>query len=191
MRMNVQSHPQYRSYELLHPKNAAPAGKTPSRKVRCRMKQIESLPPRQQGFVLTTLDVILKGALQQAERAASRTEASLWPTPATGSRVSGPDSWRRRERREGFALAGCVRRGAAADFPLAAALCFSTSSPTVTARRSQSPQNHASRFVFCGCPTVTQVIKQQPFTGDVSCLNPVPQAPLFWRSPALGVNRSR
>jgi transcriptional regulator with XRE-family HTH domain len=60
--------------ELLHPKSAAPAGKTPSRKVRRRMKQIESLPPRQQAFVLTTLDVILKGALQQAERAASRAE---------------------------------------------------------------------------------------------------------------------
>lgn len=60
--------------ELLHLKNAVPAGKSPSRKVRRRMKQIESLPPRQQAFVLTTLDVILKGALQQAERAASRTE---------------------------------------------------------------------------------------------------------------------
>jgi transcriptional regulator with XRE-family HTH domain len=60
--------------ELLHPKNAAPAGKTPSRKVRRRMKQIESLPPRQQAFVLTTLDVILKGALDQAARSASRAE---------------------------------------------------------------------------------------------------------------------
>jgi hypothetical protein len=38
------------------------------------MKQIESLPPRQQAFVLTTLDVILKGALDQAGRASSRTE---------------------------------------------------------------------------------------------------------------------
>ena len=60
--------------ELLHPKNAPPDGKAPSRKVRRRMKQIESLPPRQQAFVLSTLDVILKGALDQAGRASSRAD---------------------------------------------------------------------------------------------------------------------
>jgi len=58
--------------QILHPKHAPPAEEVPSRRVRRRMKQIESLPPRQQAFVLSTLDVILKGALDQAARSSER-----------------------------------------------------------------------------------------------------------------------
>jgi transcriptional regulator with XRE-family HTH domain len=48
---------------LLHPK-AKPKSirRKPSLKVMRRLEQIESLPPRQQAFVLSALDSILRGA---------------------------------------------------------------------------------------------------------------------------------
>lgn len=48
--------------ELLHPKAKKVASKKPSRKVMRRMEEIERLPPRQQAFVLSALDSILRGA---------------------------------------------------------------------------------------------------------------------------------
>jgi transcriptional regulator with XRE-family HTH domain len=48
--------------ELLHPKAKKKNGRKPSLKVMRRMEEIEKLPPRQQSFVLTALDSILRGA---------------------------------------------------------------------------------------------------------------------------------
>ena len=48
--------------ELLHPKTAKKKSRKPSLKVMRRMEEIEKLPPRQQTFVLTALDSILRGA---------------------------------------------------------------------------------------------------------------------------------
>lgn len=49
--------------ELLHPKTTKKKGaKKTSLKVVRRMEQIEKLPPRQQAFVLSALDSILRGA---------------------------------------------------------------------------------------------------------------------------------
>ena len=48
--------------ELLHPKTAKKKSRKPSLKVMRRMEEIEKLPPRQQSFVLTALDSILRGA---------------------------------------------------------------------------------------------------------------------------------
>ena len=47
---------------LLHPKAKKTKGRKPSLKVMRRMEEIEKLPPRQQSFVLTALDSILRGA---------------------------------------------------------------------------------------------------------------------------------
>jgi transcriptional regulator with XRE-family HTH domain len=48
--------------ELLHPKAAKKRnGRKPSLKVMRRMEEIEKLPPRQQAFVLSALDSILRG----------------------------------------------------------------------------------------------------------------------------------
>jgi transcriptional regulator with XRE-family HTH domain len=50
--------------ELLHPKTKKKsAAKKTSLKVVRRMEQIEKLPPRQQAFVLSALDSILRGAV--------------------------------------------------------------------------------------------------------------------------------
>jgi transcriptional regulator with XRE-family HTH domain len=50
--------------ELLHPKTKKKsAPKKTSLKVVRRMEEIEKLPPRQQAFVLSALDSILRGAL--------------------------------------------------------------------------------------------------------------------------------
>jgi len=50
--------------ELLHPKTAKKKStKKPSLKVMRRMEEIEKLPPRQQTFVLSALDSILRGAV--------------------------------------------------------------------------------------------------------------------------------
>ena len=50
--------------ELLHPKAGArkKSVRKPSLKVVRRMEEIEKLPPRQQAFVLSALDSILRGA---------------------------------------------------------------------------------------------------------------------------------
>jgi len=48
--------------ERLHPKAKKKNGRKPSLKVMRRMEEIEKLPPRQQSFVLTALDSILRGA---------------------------------------------------------------------------------------------------------------------------------
>jgi transcriptional regulator with XRE-family HTH domain len=48
--------------ELLHPKAKKKSAKKPSLKVMRRMEEIEKLPPRQQTFVLSALDSILRGA---------------------------------------------------------------------------------------------------------------------------------
>jgi len=49
--------------ELLHPRvTKKKSSRTPSLKVMRRMEEIEKLPPRQQTFVLTALDSILRGA---------------------------------------------------------------------------------------------------------------------------------
>jgi len=48
--------------ELLHPKAAKKKSRKPSLKVMRRMEEIEKLPPRQQTFVLSALDSILRGA---------------------------------------------------------------------------------------------------------------------------------
>jgi transcriptional regulator with XRE-family HTH domain len=50
--------------ELLHPKaSKKKSGRKPSLKVMRRMEEIEKLPPRQQSFVLSALDSILRGAI--------------------------------------------------------------------------------------------------------------------------------
>ena len=49
--------------ELLHPKTGKKKSRKPSLKVMRRMEEIEKLPPRQQAFVLSALDSILRGAV--------------------------------------------------------------------------------------------------------------------------------
>jgi transcriptional regulator with XRE-family HTH domain len=53
--------------ELLHPKTVGKrkSVRKPSLKVMRRMEEIEKLPPRQQAFVLSALDSILRGAVSR------------------------------------------------------------------------------------------------------------------------------